>query len=99
LTERIRGRDTGRQDDVKDDVIRHRFDVYREQTAPLLEHYGRKKATKVDATKSPLRVLYEIVQSLVPREISHSEQAAAVTARLAYHSENLITPTPKEREL
>lgn len=95
LSERIRGRDAGRQDDV----IRHRFNVYREQTAPLLDHYGGERATKVDATNSPLRVLHEIVESLVTRETSHSMQAAAVTARLADHSENLITPTHKEREL
>lgn len=100
LIERIRSRNAGRQDDANDDVIHDRFHVYREQTAPLLDdQYLGDKVTKIDATASPLRVLHEIVRSLVLGDKSQSEHSAATTARLARHSENLITPTYKERNL
>lgn len=57
LIERIRQRDDGRKDDIDDDVIRHRFDVYREQTLPLLHWYPQETVASVDATGSPLEVL------------------------------------------
>ena len=45
LVSRLQGR--GRADDTED-VIRNRFKVYREETAPLLDHY-RDSLTTVDA--------------------------------------------------
>src|SRR5580704_7399778 len=40
-----------RTDDTDIEVIRHRIDVYEEQTQPLLEFYGRNKVYNVNATR------------------------------------------------
>lgn len=68
LIERIRNREQERQDDANDDIIRHRFDVYREQTAPLLEHYPGDLIANVDATRIPLAVLQQIVGVLLANQ-------------------------------
>jgi adenylate kinase len=54
----------GRKDDLDDAVIRHRFEVYREQTEPLLKWYPADLTTDVDATRSPIEVLGRIVSAL-----------------------------------
>jgi adenylate kinase len=40
-----------RADDTDIEVIRHRIDVYEEQTAPLLDFYGRGKVYNINATR------------------------------------------------
>ena len=70
LFERIRHRDVERQDDAKDDIIRHRFDVYREQTAPLLDRYPSDLIVTVDAARAPIEVLEQIVSALTSHQLS-----------------------------
>lgn len=75
LIERIRRRDEGRQDDAHDDVIGHRFDVYREQTAPLLDWYPRETVAAVDALRRPIEVLQQIVAILTaPERQEHARE-------------------------
>lgn len=65
LMERIRQRNDGRTDDADANVIRHRFEVYRKQTVPLLDWYPRESITSVDGKRSPLGVLCQIVNALI----------------------------------
>jgi adenylate kinase len=55
---RLLGR--GRKDDYED-VIRHRLDVYRRDTAPLIQYYGdRQKLLTVNGNQSPEEVTTEL---------------------------------------
>jgi adenylate kinase len=60
LFERLRSR--GRADDT-DDVIRNRMNVYREETAPLIEYYSNELRT-VDAVGSVDEVFARALQAL-----------------------------------
>lgn len=68
LIERIRRRKEEREDDINDQVIRHRFDIYRQQSLPLLYWYPANVITSVDATQTPLQVLGRIIDDLVIRQ-------------------------------
>lgn len=57
-----RASDQGRSDDTEE-VIRHRLDVYRSETAPLVSHYGD-SVVSVDGVGSVDQVLARIVIAL-----------------------------------
>jgi adenylate kinase len=50
-----------RADDTDIDVIRHRIDVYEEQTQPLLAYYTMGKIYRVNATRPPEAVTQDIL--------------------------------------
>lgn len=66
-----------RADDAKEDVVRRRLDVYREETQPLLDHYDRSRIADVDAVGSPVEVLAEVLKVLVPLHTKHFGNALA----------------------
>jgi adenylate kinase len=53
-----------RPDDASDLVIRRRWEVYEEETAPVLAYYPANKIERVDALGSPLTVLHDILGRL-----------------------------------
>ena len=55
-----------RTDDANEDIIRRRFDVYREVTAPVLQQYDAAIIHEVDANGSPAEVLHSILDCLIP---------------------------------
>jgi adenylate kinase len=58
VIDRLLGR--GRKDDAED-VIRHRLDVYRRDTAPLIKYYGdRHKLLTVNGNQSQEEVTAEL---------------------------------------
>ena len=63
MVERLLGR--GRSDDTED-VIRNRQKVYRDETAPLLEHY-RDKLVSVDAVGSVEEITDRLADALPSR--------------------------------
>jgi adenylate kinase len=68
MVERLRRRALreNRIDDASDEVIRHRLEVYERDTRPVLDFYPEEKIVRVDATMSQIRVLSEVVKTLVP---------------------------------
>ena len=54
-----------RLDDVNLDVIKKRLDTYEQETRPVLEYYGPQLIHKIDAFKSPLDVLRDILDIIV----------------------------------
>jgi adenylate kinase len=53
------------RDDDREEVIRKRLEVYRKQTAPLVEYYKNKgNLVVIDATKSPEEVYKELIDKL-----------------------------------
>lgn len=60
-----------RLDDANEEVIRKRLDTYDAQSKPLLDHYDASLIKHIDATQPPMRVLYEILGSIVEDDHHH----------------------------
>ncbi|HRJ49837.1 MAG: nucleoside monophosphate kinase [Phycisphaeraceae bacterium] len=60
-----------RVDDAKEDVIRRRWAVYENETAPVLAYYNPSIVRTVDAMGSPASVLQHILEVVVPVQESH----------------------------
>lgn len=56
----------GRTDDADESVIRRRFEVYQDETAPVLEHYDPKLLAQVSAVGTPAEVLMHVLEAIVP---------------------------------
>jgi adenylate kinase len=61
-----------RLDDANEEVIRKRLDTYDAQSKPLLDHYAPELIKHVDATQPPMRVLYEILGTIL--ENPHTDE-------------------------
>src|SRR5258705_9067205 len=84
MVERLRRRalKENRLDDANDKVIQHRLEVYESETQPVLDFYPPNNIVKVDATKSQIRVLSDIIKIVVPLKAGMDksrEQQAVVT--------------------
>ena len=68
MVERLRRRalKENRIDDASDEVISRRMDVFEKETRPVLDKYPANLVHRIDATKSQIRILNEIVDLLVP---------------------------------
>jgi adenylate kinase len=68
MIERLRRRalKENRIDDANETVIRRRLEIYERDTRPVLDFYSQEKIVRVDALKSQVEVLSEIVNVLVP---------------------------------
>lgn len=60
-----------RADDAKEDVIRRRWEVYKEETRPVLEYYDPSIIKEVDALGSPASVLQHVLEVVVPVQETH----------------------------
>ena len=60
-----------RLDDADESVIRHRFEVYDQETKPVLEHYESSIIQEIDALGSPAEVLQHVLEVLVPVQNEH----------------------------
>lgn len=63
---RYRALKENRHDDADENVIRNRWTVYGQQTAPLLSYYPTEAIAKVDAIGSPARIIRDILNILLP---------------------------------
>lgn len=54
-----------RLDDANEKVIRQRLETYESESKPVLDHYGAARTLTIDATQPPVKVLLEILQTLV----------------------------------
>ena len=55
-----------RADDADDDVIRRRFEVYRNESEPILDYYSEDLISRVEALGTPAEVLRTILDCLIP---------------------------------
>ncbi|MEM9066100.1 MAG: nucleoside monophosphate kinase [Planctomycetota bacterium] len=60
-----------RADDAREDVIQRRWDIYEQDTRPVLEHYDSSIIREVEAMGSPGAVLQHILEIVVPIQESH----------------------------
>jgi len=77
MLERLRKRamKQNRPDDAKEDVVRRRWDVYVENTRPVLEHYDDPLVRDIDALGTPAEVLSKVLAELAPIQSRHFESA------------------------
>ncbi len=61
-----RASEQGRPDDADESVIRKRFEVYKEQTAPVLACYDDSIISNIDALGTQAEVLLRILSNVVP---------------------------------
>ena len=54
-----------RFDDANEEVIRRRLITYDEESKPVLNYYGPDMVRTIDATQSPVKVLADILQTIV----------------------------------
>ena len=68
MVERLRRRalKQNRFDDADDKVIRQRWEVYKNETRPVLDFYDKNIIKEVDAIGSPARVLEQVLKHVVP---------------------------------
>jgi adenylate kinase len=68
VIQRLRQRATeqGRADDAEEHVIRHRLAVYQRDTARMLTYYPSECIATIDALRTPVEVLDQIVHVLIP---------------------------------
>ena len=73
MFERLRRRalKENRYDDADERVIRKRWEVYENETRPVLDHYPSDMVFKVDSIGSPGRVLHDILDFAIPAQEAH----------------------------
>ncbi|HED53200.1 MAG TPA: nucleoside monophosphate kinase [Phycisphaerales bacterium] len=60
-----------RADDAKEEVIRRRWEIYEQETAPVLNYYPQEIIHEVDAAGSPAAVLQHVLEVVVPIQDAH----------------------------
>jgi len=60
-----------RADDADEKVILHRFQVYKNESAAVLENYSSSLISQIDAIGSPAEVLMQVLNCLIPVQNEH----------------------------
>ena len=63
---RLRAERENRADDARKEIVRHRFKVYEEQSAPVLNCYTKDMIVDVPADGEPAEVLHGLLGLLIP---------------------------------
>jgi adenylate kinase len=71
----LRARQEGRADDESEAIVRHRFEVYRRETEPVLREFDPGIVVEVDAMREPVVVAHEVLGHIVGRQ--HRRNIAA----------------------
>jgi adenylate kinase len=71
---RLRATKENRADDADIEVIRHRIDVYEEQTRPLLDFYTIGRVFRINATRPPDQVTADILKALALRNRPRADE-------------------------
>lgn len=68
---RKRALKANRHDDADEKVIRKRWEVYKQETAPVLGHYPADRVVSIDSIGSPAQILHDILDHAVPAQDRH----------------------------
>jgi adenylate kinase len=60
-----------RADDANEEVIRRRYKIYHNESAPVLDCYSKDLISRVDAMGSPAEVLQQILAYVIPIQNAH----------------------------
>jgi adenylate kinase len=77
VIQRLRQRavEQGRSDDATESIISHRLQVYQRYTAEVLEYYPMECIVKIDALRSPVEVLDQILHVMISLLSGHPAQS------------------------
>jgi adenylate kinase len=77
MVQRIKKRalEHGRIDDADEQVIRKRFEVYRQESEPVLRHYVPELVSPIEASGTPAEVLRAVLDCLIPVQNAHLNAA------------------------
>lgn len=80
LFERLKKRalKDNRLDDANEEVIKRRLETYETESKPVLDYYGKDQTTVIDATQTPAKVLFKILESVGDGVNGQHESTAAV---------------------
>ncbi|MEM9703595.1 MAG: nucleoside monophosphate kinase, partial [Planctomycetota bacterium] len=56
----------GREDDADESIVRHRFEIYRNETAPVLDCFDGSQVHEIDAMGTPATVLGAVLRAVAP---------------------------------
>ena len=73
MVERLKNRalQQNRSDDADENVIRRRFEIYRDQSEPVLDFYPKALIAEIDAVASPAEVLRNVLDVMIPLQKTH----------------------------
>jgi adenylate kinase len=73
MVERMKNRamQQNRSDDADENVIRRRFEIYREQSEPVLDFYPKELIAEIDAVATPAEVLRNVLDVMIPLQKTH----------------------------
>ncbi len=73
MFQRIRGRAAKehRLDDAQESIVRYRWEIYKQETEPLIDCYPQELVRIVDAETIPAEVLQQILEAVVPIQKKH----------------------------
>ena len=54
-----------RLDDANDDVIKHRLEIYDEESKPILDYYDDSITTSIDAQQPPAKIVTDILDTIM----------------------------------
>ncbi|RMH13193.1 MAG: nucleoside monophosphate kinase [Planctomycetota bacterium] len=60
-----------RHDDAKEEVIQRRWEIYEQETRPVLDYYPASIISEVNAIGSPAAVLQHVLEVVVPAQEAH----------------------------
>lgn len=75
----LRAKQEGRADDESETIVRHRFEVYRRETEPVLQQFASDIVVEVDAMRQPAMVTHDILGNILERQ--RCRRSAAPRAR------------------
>ena len=61
-----RGATDGRPDDRSEEIIRQRFEIYRQTTAPVLDYYPAEITHEINPLGTPIEVKKRILERIIP---------------------------------
>jgi adenylate kinase len=64
---KLRAEKEGRHDDANEATIRRRFEVYENETKPVIEHYPAKLRADVNALQKPIEVAHDVICAILGR--------------------------------
>lgn len=68
---RRRALKSNRHDDADERVIRNRWEVYENETAPVLSYYDKDLIMEIDSMGVPGMILHDILEAVVPIQNAH----------------------------
>ena len=72
-----RGETSGRSDDTNEEVIRKRFTVYTQETAPVADHYKKQGKLEVIKGIGSIDEIFDVISTSIENELGNQDSGSA----------------------